>query len=81
MPYHKYEPQSIVENTSYMLHLDRSIITDLNIQSNRPDIVILDNTNKEAYLINVSFTNNHNVHGTITEWLQKQNAMTCRKSL
>jgi hypothetical protein len=48
-----------------------SIITDRNIQSNRPDIVILDNNIKEAYLIDVSIPNSHNTHSTITEWLKK----------
>ena len=73
MPYHKYEPQSIVENSNYKLYRDRSILTDRNIQSNRPDIIILDSTIKEAHLIEISIPNCNNVHSTITEWLHKYN--------
>jgi hypothetical protein len=73
MPYHKYETQSTVENSSYELYRDTSIITERSIQSNRPDIVILDSTIKEAYWIDISIPNSPNFHSTITEWLQKYN--------
>jgi hypothetical protein len=73
MPYYKYETQSIVENSNYKPYPDSFIITDRNIHSNIPDIVIRNNTIKEAYLIVVSIHNVHNVHSTITEQLQKYN--------
>jgi hypothetical protein len=38
---------------------------------NRPDIVMLDRSTKEACLMDVSTPNNHNFHSTITEKLQK----------
>jgi len=44
---------------------------DRDDNNNRPDIVILDKTNKEAYLIDVAVPNSHNLHNTITEKLQK----------
>jgi hypothetical protein len=34
-----------MENDNYKLYFDRTVLTDINIQHNRPDIIIL---NKEA---------------------------------
>jgi len=48
-----------------------SITTDRNICKNRPDIVMLDKTIREAYLIYVAIRISHNFHSTITERLQK----------
>ena len=52
--YHKYEPQSMWENTHYKTYYDRSSTTDQSICNNRPDIVILDKTKKEAHLRGMS---------------------------
>jgi hypothetical protein len=67
MPYYKYEPQSVLENSSYELYYDRSIRTDRTIHNNRPYIVILDKTIEEAYLIDVAFSNSRNLRSTITQ--------------
>jgi hypothetical protein len=48
-----------------------SITTDRTTHNNRPDIIILDKTIKEAYLIVVAIPNSHSLHSTITEKLQK----------
>jgi hypothetical protein len=66
MPYYKYEPQSVVENSSYKPCRERSIITDQTIHNNKPDIVLLDETIKEAYLIDVAIPDSHNLYSTIT---------------
>jgi len=39
--------------------------------NNRTDIVILDKTIREAFLIDVAVPNSHNLHNNITEKLQK----------
>jgi len=44
---------------------------DRTIHSSRPDIVILDKTIKEEYLISEAIPNSRNPHSTITEKLQK----------
>jgi hypothetical protein len=71
MTYYKYEPQSVLENTSHELYYDRSIITDRTIHNSRPDTVILDKTIKEVCLIDAAVPNSHNLHSAITEKLQK----------
>ena len=55
-------------NTYYS---DSSIATDRNIHNNRPDMVMLDETTKEAYIIDVAIPNSHSLHSNITEKLQK----------
>jgi hypothetical protein len=49
----------------------RSIITDRTKYNNKPDIVLLDETIKEEYLIEVVIPDSHNLYSTITERLQK----------
>jgi hypothetical protein len=35
-----YTPESCLENDSYKLYFDRTILTDIHIKHNRPDIII-----------------------------------------
>jgi hypothetical protein len=51
MPCYKYEPQSMSENSHYVLHYDRSLITDRTVHNNRPNTVKLDKMITQAYLI------------------------------
>jgi hypothetical protein len=39
-----------LENDSYKLYFDRTVLTDIHIQHNRPDIIILNKQQKQAYL-------------------------------
>jgi hypothetical protein len=48
-----------------------SIRTDLTIQNNRPDGVLLDRTIKEVYLIDVAIPKSRSLYSTIIEKLQK----------
>ena len=66
MQFYKYEPQFILENSTYKLYNDRSI-TDWTIHNNRADIVILNKIIKEAHLIDVTIPNSHSLHSTINE--------------
>jgi hypothetical protein len=57
----------VVGNSSY----GRNIITDGSTHNNRPDIVTVDDTIKEACLIDVTNPNSHNLHSTMTRKPQK----------
>jgi hypothetical protein len=46
-------------------------MTDGIDHSNRPDIVMLDNTIKEAHSVDTAIPNSHNLHSTVTERLQQ----------
>jgi hypothetical protein len=37
---YSYTPESCLENDSYKLYFDRTILTDIHIKHNRPDIII-----------------------------------------
>jgi hypothetical protein len=40
-PHYRYTPESCLENDNYKLYFDRTVLTDIHIQHNRPDIIIL----------------------------------------
>jgi hypothetical protein len=42
-------------------------LTDWTIHNNRADIVMLNTTIKQAYLIDVAIPNSHNLHSSINE--------------
>ena len=71
VPYCKYEPQSVLEKSNYKLYYDRFKITDRVIHNNRPDVVVLKVTIKQAYLADVGIPNANKPRSTITERLQK----------
>jgi hypothetical protein len=44
---YKYTPGNVLENDNFKLYWNRSIITDKTILSNRPDITLMKEKNKE----------------------------------
>jgi hypothetical protein len=42
-----------LENDSYKLYFDRTVLTDIHIQHNRPDIIILNKQQKQAYHLDI----------------------------
>jgi hypothetical protein len=50
-----------VENDNYKLYFDRTVLTDIHIQHNRPDIIILNKQQKQAYLLDIAVPNSHNI--------------------
>lgn len=71
IPYYKYKPETVLENTTHKLYFDRAILTDKTIHYNRPDITLQDKTNKITYLIDIAVPNTHNLQKTITEKISK----------
>ena len=51
IPYYKYNPESVTETENYKIYWNRSIITDLPMQHNSPDLVFTDKNAKHTYLI------------------------------
>jgi len=62
----------------YWNYYGRSILTDGTIHNNRPDIIILDSTIKEAYLRDAAIANSHNIHISITEKIHKCEIRACK---
>ena len=61
----------MLENSYYDLYCDMTVRTDIAVQNNRPDRVLLDRTIIEAYLIDVAIPEHHSLNSTIIEKLQK----------
>lgn len=53
-PYYRYNPEKVIENMSGKLYWDRTIMTDHQINNNRPDITYIDKVNKHGYIIDIA---------------------------
>jgi hypothetical protein len=53
-PHYSYTPESCLENDNYKLYFDRTVLTDIHIKHNRPDIIILNKQQKQAYLLDIA---------------------------
>ncbi|WP_229833152.1 RNA-directed DNA polymerase [Streptomyces narbonensis] len=71
LPYYKYEPKTVLENDSYRLYWDRTLLTDKTVHYNRPDITLIDKKNKLGFLIDIAVPNTHNLDYTIVKKRQK----------
>jgi hypothetical protein len=66
-----FTPESCLENDSYKLYFDRTILTDIHIKHNRPDIIILNKQQKQAYLLDIAVPNSHNITQTYNTKINK----------
>ena len=64
-PVPRCELQTMVGNSSHELYYDRNIIADGSAHNNRPDIVMVDDTTKEASLIDIANPDSHKLHSTM----------------
>jgi hypothetical protein len=58
-------------NHQYKLYFDRTILTDIHIKHNRPDIIILNKQQKQAYLLDIAVPNSHNITQTYNTKINK----------
>jgi hypothetical protein len=70
-PHYSYTPESCLENDSYKLYFERTILTDIHIKHNRPDIIILNKQQKQAYLLDIAVPNSHNITQTYNTKINK----------
>jgi hypothetical protein len=81
-PDYIYKPESSLENDNYKLYFDRTVLTDIHIQHNRPDIIILNKQQKQAYLFDIAVPNSHNITQTYNTKINKYLTLRCyEKSL
>jgi hypothetical protein len=59
-PHYIYKPESCLENDNYKLYFD-----------NRPDIIILNKQQKQAYLLDIAVPNSHNITQTYNTKINK----------
>jgi hypothetical protein len=69
-PHYSYTPESCLENDNYKLYFDRTVLTDIH---NRPDIIILNKQQKQAYLLDilVAVPDSHNITQTYNTKINK----------
>jgi hypothetical protein len=53
-------PDTVADIKQKSLH-DRTVLTDIHIQQYRPDIIILNKQEKQAYLLDIAVPNSHNI--------------------
>jgi len=53
-PYYKHTPANVLENESFKLYWNRSILTDKTIPFNRPDITFINKKTKNTFLIDIA---------------------------
>jgi hypothetical protein len=70
-PHYSYTPESCLENDNYKLYFDRIVLTDIHINYNRPDIIILNKQQKQAYLLDIAVPNSHNITQTYNTKINK----------
>jgi hypothetical protein len=70
-PHYNYKPESCLENDNFKLYFDRTVLTDIHIQHNRPDIIILNKQQKQAYLLDIAVPNSHNITQTYNTKINK----------
>lgn len=61
VPYYKYAPPPVLENGRATLYWDRSIITDRTIVANKPDIVLVDRSERRAVLVDITVPHDENL--------------------
>jgi hypothetical protein len=68
-PHYSYTPESCLENDNYKLYFDRTVLTDIHIKHNRPDII--NKQQKQAYLLDIPVPNSHNITQTYNTKINK----------
>lgn len=71
LPYYTYDPVNVLENASFKLYWNRSILTDKTVLANRPDITLVNKLSKTTYLIDIAIPNSHNLQSMWNEKLTK----------
>ncbi|XP_022836903.1 uncharacterized protein LOC111364281, partial [Spodoptera litura] len=61
LPYYKYQPDAVLENDRAKLYWDRPIITDRTILANKPDIVLMDQTESRVFLVDITIPYDENL--------------------
>lgn len=71
VPYYKYVPNNVLENDECRLYWDRTILTDQTATHNRPDLVLVDKTKRQVYLIDIAIPNTKNLQEKYVEKISK----------
>jgi hypothetical protein len=62
---------NLLKNDNYKLYFDRTVLTDIHIKHNRPDIIVLNKQQKQADLLDIAVPNSHNITQTYNTKINK----------
>ncbi|XP_044760844.1 uncharacterized protein LOC123318291 [Coccinella septempunctata] len=68
---HLYSPEGVLENESYKLYWDTTIVTERPVANNRPDIVLFKKESKICYIIDITVPSDDNISRAYTEKISK----------
>ena len=71
VPYYKYTPEPVLENSECKLYWDRTVLTDQKTVNNRPDLILVDKRLRKTTLIDVAIPNNNNLLAKYNEKIIK----------
>jgi hypothetical protein len=74
--HYSYKPESCLENHNNKLCFDRTVLTDIHIKHNRPDFIILNKQQKQAYLLDIDVLNSHNITQTYNIKINKYSELS-----
>jgi hypothetical protein len=63
-PHYSFKSENCLENDKLQIIIDRTVLTDIHTKHNRPDIIILNKQQKQAYLLDIAVPNSHNITQT-----------------
>ncbi|MBF2463456.1 hypothetical protein ICI39_14075, partial [Listeria welshimeri] len=61
VPYYRYVPDPVLENGRVTLYWDRSIITDRTVAANKPDIVVIDRSERRTIIVDITIPHDENL--------------------
>ena len=61
VPYYRYVAEPVLENGHVTLYWDRSIITDRTVVANKPDIVVIDRSERRAMIVDIAVPHDGNL--------------------
>lgn len=64
---YKHKMKTLTKNSQYRLYWEYAIPTDLKLSANRPDLLLVDDSSKQAWIIDISVPCDNNVHKKIAE--------------
>ncbi|XP_039286319.1 uncharacterized protein LOC120351835 [Nilaparvata lugens] len=64
LPYYNYQPPPLVEFNHVKIYWDVQMITDRRVVHNKPDILVLDQLEKRAYIIDIAVPSDENAQKT-----------------
>jgi hypothetical protein len=65
------DDDDVLESNRYKSTWDGSVITDKQINANRPDIILIDHLNSTTYLIDITVPNTHSLINSCKEKINK----------